>query len=451
MASFEGQSTTGEIHGLAGEIRSSLTSEQYDLGGYTEARVTDLFHNAFRTPLTAPTEMVKFTFVVGGGKLVRSRYPEELPKWGTSALRELGFTEDRSAAETFDSQGTYKQQHDTGQNLKYLIVYPRVACADAQKSNGTETTATGNAANMNAPENIVVAAPMAIFQDMVASKVLSYAQKKKLLKLLQDKHEEFKAIEAKLVSGSQLTPIEQGIYDNNSGADEDKINWLQHEIKAMIDNGQLTAKEKSEQLKTMESNIQSLKKEIEDATTENKPKKVEKLQQKLEAIVSRKAVVEKIEPIPPKMQLSEDIIKLYLKLFPLLALEEKGRSMSLTLADLKQLEPKADLESEIKELEGACRGWFEEEEVFQERCNQVEKEAKAKYKAKKAAGGDAKKAGSSSGAKSGTVGKMPMKGSTNAWSTVTKKPGMGSSGSSTGAKKAVGTSFSALNDDDSDD
>ena len=33
------------------------------------------------------------------------RYPEDLPKWLVAALREIGFTEDRSAAETFDSQG----------------------------------------------------------------------------------------------------------------------------------------------------------------------------------------------------------------------------------------------------------------------------------------------------------------------------------------------------------
>ena len=53
------------------------------------------------SPLTAPTEMIKCTFVVGGGKLVRSRYAEDLTKWLVAALREIGYTEDRSAAETY--------------------------------------------------------------------------------------------------------------------------------------------------------------------------------------------------------------------------------------------------------------------------------------------------------------------------------------------------------------
>lgn len=35
---------------------------------YTEQRAKDLITSAFSTPLDAPTEMVKFTFVVGGGK-----------------------------------------------------------------------------------------------------------------------------------------------------------------------------------------------------------------------------------------------------------------------------------------------------------------------------------------------------------------------------------------------
>ena len=127
MAEFTGE----QLSGLAGEIRSSSTSDQYDLGGYTEQRAKDLMHATFRfefqrlmieiiigtsklcfvafmvtsfflsSPLTAPTEMIKCTFVVGGGKLVRSRYAEDLTKWLVAALREIGYTEDRSAAETY--------------------------------------------------------------------------------------------------------------------------------------------------------------------------------------------------------------------------------------------------------------------------------------------------------------------------------------------------------------
>lgn len=435
MAQFE------QLSGLAGDIRTSITSEQYDLGGYTEQRARDLMLAAFTNPLTAPTEMVKFTFIVGGGKLVRSRYSDDLPKWLNAALREIGFTEDRSAAETFDSQGTYKQQHDTGQNLKYLIVYPRVACASA----GAKKADSGSAEvalDQNAPEYIVVACERATLPDIVAHKVTSYNQKKRLLKFLQEKHEEFKVLEAKLVTGALLSPQEQAIYDANSGSDEEKITWLQNAIKEMVDQGEVTAREKTEILKNIEQNLANLHTEIEAAKAENKPKKVEKLEEKKAAALTRKAFVEKIAAIPPRLRHGEDIRKLYMKLFPLQVLEDKGRSMSLTLQDLKLLEPKVDIENEIKELENESRGWFEVDEDFTERCQYEEKEARAAYKKKVES---AKKSSSSGGAKNGTTSKV---GSSSGWATVTKKPA-GSSQSKPAAKKAT-TGFAAAFDDDSD-
>eukprot|EP01035_Chromulina_nebulosa_P030499 gene30499-40527_t len=321
MAEF----ATGEqLSGLAGEIRSSVTSDQYDLGGYTEQRAKDLMHATFSAPLTAPTEMIKCTFVVGGGKLVRSRYAEDLTKWLVAALREIGYTEDRSAAETFDSQGTFKQQHDTGQNLKYLIVYPNVSCSKASASpsdNQKESSTASAAVNTSSPEYIVSACELATFKEIVAShKVVSYKQKKKLLKHLQDAAEKFKAIEEKLVSGAFLDPAEQAYYDANSGVDNEKIAWLQADIKDMVDKGQLTAAEKTELLSSLDANLTSVNAEIADAEAEKKPKKVEKLQQK------------KItEPIRHRLRHGDEIQKLRVKLFPMLALEEKGRSMSLTM------------------------------------------------------------------------------------------------------------------------
>lgn len=101
MAAFE------QLSGMAGEVRSSLTSDQFDLANYTEARAHDLIIAAFSSPLTTPTTMVRFTFVVGGGKLVRSKYSDDLPKWMGSALRDIGYIADASAAETFDSQGVW--------------------------------------------------------------------------------------------------------------------------------------------------------------------------------------------------------------------------------------------------------------------------------------------------------------------------------------------------------
>lgn len=440
MAEFEGKS---QLSGMAGEIRTATTSEQFDLGGYTEQRATDLMTSAFSAPLTEPTKMVKFTFVVGGGKLVRSKYNDDLTKWTVAALREVGYTEDRSAAETFDSQGTFKQQHDTGQNLKYLIVYPFVTCSK-KPAGGASTEAAR--VDTSSPEYIVCACESATFKDMVASKVGTYKQKKYLLTILQASADRFKEVEEKLIAGTALSPAEQAVYDSNSGADAEKITWLQGEIKHMVDEGKLTRLEKKELMQTIEGNLTAVVKEIEEATVEAKPKKVEKLAVKKDTILARKAAVEALTPIQHRLAQSEQIQKLYMRLFPLLALEDKGRSMSLTLADLKTLEEKSDIEDAIHGLEAASRGWFVEEADFSAMCQTEAQEARDKYNKKAAAGVKKPSGGSSSlGSKAG-AGKSTATG----WGTVTgKKAASGGAGSS-GAKKATSSGFAAAFESDSD-
>ena len=41
--------------------------------------------------------MVRFTFVIGGGKNVRGKYSPELAKWMRAALSDIGFADDRGA------------------------------------------------------------------------------------------------------------------------------------------------------------------------------------------------------------------------------------------------------------------------------------------------------------------------------------------------------------------
>ena len=379
--------------------------------------------------------MVKFTFVVGGGKLVRARYDEDLPRWLSSTLREIGFVEDKSAAETFDSQGTFKQQHDTGQNLKYLIVYPRVTCSekspDAEKAKEQELDTSSN-------EYLILASSLEIFKNLVASKTQSWRQKKRMLKALQDCHERFQEVEGKLVAGTPLTAMEQAIYDANSGEDAEKISWLQKEIKAMADGGGLTSSERDELLDTLKTNLESLNTELEKAKEEKAEAKVKKLEEKKSALLERKSAIEKGPVVTHRLKHGDEIRRLRLRLLPLLALEDKGRSMSLTLADLKTLEEKPELEEAIAALETKSRGWFLTDVEFAAMCAFEADEAGRKYKEQVRAQA-AKKASKPQTKALGGAG----------WATV------GSSGAraSSGAKsKASGksSSFAAAFDSDSD-
>jgi polyhydroxyalkanoate synthesis regulator phasin len=352
MAAFE------QLSGMAGEIRAATTSEQFDLAGYTEARAKELMVQAFSTPLDAPTEMVKFTFVVGGGKLVRSRYSDDMTKWVTNALKELGYSDDRSAAVDFTSQGTYKQQHDTGQNLKYLIVFPRVTCGQDGGGGGKASSSdTGTAGpNTSSKEYIVAACEFSTFCEIVNSKTQSWSQRKRLLKVLQDAKVEFDALEQKLMQGALLSPAEQAVYDSNSGCDTEKIAWLQGEIKGMVDSGKLTAEEKTQLVESMGETLKGLEEELaqEQAGAASAPK-LEKLGAKATALRARLQTVQSAAPVTHRLRKGDEIQKCVVELQPLYALEERGRAVALTIADLRTLEGKSDLEDRMAGLEVASR------------------------------------------------------------------------------------------------
>lgn len=406
MAEFE--------HGLAGRIRASVTSDQFDLAGYTQPRVSELFTHAFSTPLTAPTEMVKFTFVVGGGKLVRSRYDDDLPKWVAATLREIGYNEDRSAAVDFSSQGSFKHQHDTGQNLKTITVFPHVECAN-QKTVSAPSATTPESIDPKSIEYMITACEFSTFCDMVSSKTVSWTQRKRLLHLLQECHASFAAIEAKLTTGQPLTPYEQSVYDSNNGSDEQKMQWLQEDIKMMAESGKLTPDEKSELLTTISHNLETVTAEIASASAANKTALVTKLEAKKQFILARKAKIEAAAAVSHPLKFASEIQKCYLQLFPLLALEEKSRSMSLTMADLKALEAKHDLEESAAGYAKASRCWMETDEEWQARVDATKREAKTLYDKRV----KTTKKPVSVGSKTGTAGKMAVKSD---WSTVgTKK------------------------------
>ena len=442
-----------QLSGLAGKIRTSTTSEQFDFSNFDELRTKQTLTAAFSQPLTAPKEMVRFQFIVGGGKLVRGNYNDNLIKWCAAAMRDIGFVEDSSASCLPECQGTYKSQHDTSQNLKYFYVFPHV---NLQSEVCTEEEAAPKL-DTKSKDYLVVAADVSTFQEMVQRKVISWGQKKRLLKILQTKRDEFQTLEEKLMKGDMLQPIEQEIYDANSGCDAEKIDWLQSEMKAMVDKGDLTASEKTEKISEMTTNLQRLAEDVDTAKAAGQQRVVEELSTKINKILAKKKVLEDTAPVMRRLIHGEMIQKCWSRLLPLEALEEKGRSMKLTLQDLKTLEEKADIEEQMYlpakynssalnfynrhlfskfflhsvQMQNASRGWFEEEGVFQEMCQSEEKEARKKYKSKMASGKSKSMQKKSSG-----IGGSSSRTAASGWATVGSRGGSRPTASSAPSKKS---------------
>ena len=207
---------------------------------------------------------------------------------------------------------------------------------------------------------------LAILQDIVKSKVQSWRQKKNCLKYLQDARDQFVTIESKLIAGTLLNASEQFIYDNNSGCDDEKIQWLQNEIKSMVTNSRLDSSEKKELLDNVTSNITALEEEAKSSSADSV-----KVLEKLKKAKERKAEIEKITPIKYNLRYHNELVKLRLEVNKLVELEQKGRNGALTLADLKKLEVKSDLENEIQTKEQSCKNWFQSEEDYSILCKLV--------------------------------------------------------------------------------
>mmetsp|Transcript_41726 Transcript_41726/g.81858 ORF Transcript_41726/g.81858 Transcript_41726/m.81858 type:complete len:83 (+) Transcript_41726:593-841(+) len=60
-------------------IRKAGETDEHDLAHFTAANAKELIIAAFEKPIVCK-EMHRVTFTVGGGKLVRQKYPESLSK-----------------------------------------------------------------------------------------------------------------------------------------------------------------------------------------------------------------------------------------------------------------------------------------------------------------------------------------------------------------------------------
>lgn len=47
--------------------------------------------SAFNEPFAHLSGMIRLSFVVGGGKGVRTKYDDNMPKWCSQALKSIGF------------------------------------------------------------------------------------------------------------------------------------------------------------------------------------------------------------------------------------------------------------------------------------------------------------------------------------------------------------------------
>jgi hypothetical protein len=353
-------------HGLATSIRSAQESETFDLGGQSASTITATMEAAFEEPFDhannfadEPGGMIRLTFVTGAGKQARAKYDDGAVKVLTAALVKFGYVEDRGASCVVECAGTYKQQHDTGKNLKTVVVFPKIKASSKNNNNGgASDTEFEPLIPTNSPGFKIASAPITVFQNMIRSKCPSWSDKKGALSSLEGLQNILQDLEEKLMHGTPFDESEQHYYDSMALL-SDKEAFVKQEMHSQVEEaGDVTAFEKEFLLQQVEERISQLKKDGNNGSNKSLLDKVKQRQTMLKNIVPE-------DPHPLRHE--SQIAALRKELVPLLKMEAAARGRLLSVKETQTMSRKDEIEEEIEYLEQTSQGWFEEEDSFQSR------------------------------------------------------------------------------------
>ncbi len=328
---------------IARSILASGSDEEFDLAGFDAGQVKQLVTAAFANPI-ACREMFRISFVVGGGKKVRSKYDDKLPKELSSALSELGFSEDKGASVSLACQQSFKYQHNTDTDLKTMHVFPRVdIAAEEAEGAGGEDGIEGELT----PERMCTVCSMDVFGAMIADKVHHFSQKRGLLRLLKATDARMAEMEQRMANMEALTPAEDALY--NSAQDlSDKIALLTEQMDAAMRGGKLTKPEQADVLEQLSKQEAGLAEAVKAAASD---KKRTKLQKRLDDVSALRTSVADAKPIKTVVKHGEEIAELTARVARMDALVADN---ALSLDGMMQLPKLKERLSELK----ADGGWF---------------------------------------------------------------------------------------------
>ena len=355
-----------DIHGLAATIRSVTSSETFDLGGLPSTTITQVVSDAFSSDFELDSGgMIRITLVVGAGKGNRAKYDPAALKLVTISLTAAGYVEDRGASCVVESAGCFKVQHDTGKNLKTVVVFPKKA--EGGGSNSTASVPTSS--SLLPPDSLefkIAVSTLSLFTNMLKFKFPSWSQKRALLKLIDEALvgplDKFDAI---LMRGGLLSEDESMLYEQCVSVSEKK-GLVKDSMSEQVQEGKLTSSEVDFLLDQVGSRMEELK-----SSKKAIPKSLQERQAKLQSIAKNP-----ISPLPLKHHAA--LGKLWKQAAPLMYLNATGGKL-LSPAETKKRGQLEDILCEIAELEASSRGLLEDDESYQERIQAYRRDLQQRY------------------------------------------------------------------------
>jgi hypothetical protein len=418
------------LHALATAIRSCAESDAYDFGGLPASTIVQVIKDAFSTPLIVAEEppnkktmtMIRITIIVGGGKQSRQKYDPLCLKLVTSTLQSIGnssssssssgnsgsgsvlqYVEDKGASCIMDCAGSYKVQHDTGKNVKTVVIFPHMMSSSSSssstttngdpnggKSNISSSSSSSSSSSKNNQSTVggiaastllsssstallphdsiqytVATCSMAVFTNMVKFRFPHWGPKRTLLQVMEDTIiRPLQDCDKDLIQGAPLSGDKQLFYDMCIHIDNKKT-FLKEQIHQHIVNGTLTQIE----VTILLSQIQS---RIDDPSTTDSKKALDERKKKLQTTV----------PIPlPPLKHHSALCGLWKQVAPLLYLNTATTTTSgklLSIQETKKLGQMNDLLQQINELEQDSKQWFEDDDTYTARIKSYRQELQQK-------------------------------------------------------------------------
>lgn len=250
----------------------------------------------------------------------------------------------------------------------------------------------------SSPEHMIALSSLPIFEKMVASKCVTWSQKKGCLGAIGTIIETLQRLDEKLLSGTPLTDAEQTFYDAVSMSSlEEKQAHTKEQMHGHVESGSLTRDEKHMLVHQVEEKVQHFAEQIELAETNGKKKRVENLTKQKQKAVERKGKLADIAgKALPRLKNEAEINKLRKEMQPLQDIEEAARGRLLSIKEAQAVGKKDEIQEKIEQLEISSRGWFEEDNAFEARITASRNAWESNSKKKKSSKSAGKKAASSS-------------------------------------------------------
>ena len=375
----------------AAQIKAELQSTQTvmeDLAGNIDLK--GLCEALFAVEMETNGKPVKISFTVGAGKKGRQKYAENLPRAFMVELEQQhGMTEDRGASLCAASAGTFKFQHDTDKDLKFVHVFPKYVVAAEEDTNDDGSRRSGGGAGaerrggdggQEEDERRCYACDASEFESIVSKNVTSFSQRRVLLRLLKARSASVKALFERLSNREALSEAENAIIEATVDVDE-KLALLSKETEAMMD-GKLTADEKETLVREFESKIKAAEEQAASSgggSSAARAKHVRILTEKRDNVAAADVVE------PSGLSNERALRPLYAEVHRLEKLEKSKQLHSLDV--LREINTKPEIEEKIAALEKGCRRWFVDPAMVDKRLKKIRANAASQGQKKKGGGG----------------------------------------------------------------